>query len=112
MGKGNDTLLLPYSYTLSVSTVGLLLHLQCCHRCETISFKIWGKINLIYDNKDIINYWLRKKDNQIRAFEELIVWKWAVDLKKFSSNTIFRWYTFGKFHIDKFNYSHGRPLFS
>ena len=32
----------------------------------------------------------------------------TVNVKKFSSNTIFRWYAFGKFYIFKFNYFSGR----
>ena len=34
---------------------------------------------------------------------------WTFNLKKFSLNTIFRWYTFGTFCIVKFNYFSGRP---
>ena len=33
----------------------------------------------------------------------------TVNLEKLSSNTIFGWYTFGRFHIAKFNYFNGRP---
>ena len=35
-----DSLLLPYSYTLSSSTVDLLLHGQYYQRCEPIIFKM------------------------------------------------------------------------
>ena len=33
----------------------------------------------------------------------------TVNLKNFSSNINFRWYTFGKFYIVKFNYFSGEP---
>ena len=38
-------------------------------------------------------------------------WKHAVtvSLKKPFSNTLFRWYTFGKFYLVKFSYFSGRP---
>ena len=41
-----------------------------------------------------------------KRWKLLIFWKLAVtvNLKKLASNTIFWWYTFGKFYIVKFNY--------
>ena len=48
-----------------------------------------------------MTYWLKKKDKNIHFFWKRTV---IVNLKQFSSNTIFRWYTFGKFYIIKFNY--------
>ena len=65
--------------------------------------------NLFCDNHVIITYWLKS----VRKFTFLkhhsFFWKHAVtvNLKKFSSNTIFRWYTFRKLWL--FNYFSGRP---
>ena len=53
-----------------------------------------------------------KKDKKIHAFEVLIFFgkrTVTVSLKKFTSITIFRWYTFGKFDVVKFSYFSGRP---
>ena len=43
-------------------------------------------------NHVIITYWLKKRNKKIHGFE---MYCYAVNLKKLSSNTIFRWYTFG-----------------
>ena len=70
------------------------------------------KVNLFFDNHVvIITYWLEK---MLRKFTFLkysfFFWKSTVtvNLKKFSSSSIFRWHTFGKFCIVKFNYFRGR----
>ena len=69
------------------------------------------KVNLFCYNQVIIIYWLKKMIKNFMFLEYPLFWKRTatVNLKKFSSITIFRWYTFGKFHIIKFNYFSGRP---
>ena len=65
------------------------------------------------DNHVIISSWLKKgKKIHVFVMQYSFFWKHivSVSLKKFSSNTIFRWYTFGKFYIVKFSYFGGRPI--
>ena len=69
--------------------------------------KYGGKVNLFRHNQ-LIDW----KRIFLHVFEVLIFfWKLTVTVNpnKFSSNTIFRWYTFGKFYIVKFNYFSERP---
>ena len=105
-----DPLLLPYTYILSSSTVDLLLHLEGYQKCEPMILKIWVKSKFVLWEQRFCN-WLKKNNTKIHAFEVISLWKRTVTVnpKKFSSNTIFRWYTFGKFYIAKFNYLSERP---
>ena len=107
MDRGKDPLLFPNTYTPSSSTV----HLQYYQRCESLIFKIWGKQNLLCDNQIIKT---EKKDKKIHIFQVLSSFRKRtviVNLKKFSSNTIFVTiiYTFGKFYVAKFNDFSERP---
>ena len=56
--------------------------------------KMWVKSKFVLWQPRYYNLLTEKKHKKIHDF----------DLKKFSSNNIFRWYTFGKFYIVKFNY--------
>ena len=111
LDRRKDPLLLPYTYTPSSSTVGLLLHLQYYQRCKSAFLKTWGNINVFRDNQVIIIYWLIKSIRKFTFLRYSFVWKHTatISLKKFSSNTIFSWYNFGRFYIVKFNYFSGRP---
>ena len=107
MDRGKDPLLFPNTYTPSSSTA----HLQYYQRCESLIFKIWGKLNLLCDNQIIKT---EKKDKKIHIFQVLSSFQKRtaiVNLKKFSSNTIFITiiYTFGKFYVAKFNDFSERP---
>ena len=107
LDRRKDSLLLLHTYTSSTSTLGLLLHVQYYQRCKPMISKIWGKVNLFRHNQ-LIDW----KRIFLHVFEVLIfLWKRTVtvNLKKVSSNTIFRWYTFGEFYIVKFNYFSERP---
>ena len=108
--RGKDPLLLSYTYILSSSTVDLLLHLEGYQKCEPIILKMWVKSKFILWQQRCWN-WQKRNNTKIHAFEVISFWKRtvSVNLKKFSSNTIFRWYTFGKFYIVKFNYLSERP---
>ena len=100
MDRRKDLLLLPYTYIPSSSTVGLQLHRQHYQRCEPMISKMWEKANLFWVNHIIIT-----------SLQNSRFWRRTVtvNLKKFSSNTIFRCYIFGIFYIVKFNYFNGRP---
>ena len=111
LDRGKDPLLLPYNYIPFSSTVDLLLHLQYYQRCKSKIFRIWGNVNVFRDNQVIIIYWLIKRIGKLRFLRYSFFWKHTVtiSLKKFSSNTIFSWFNFGKFYIAKLNYFSGRP---
>ena len=64
----------------------------------TYDFKNVGEKYICFLITKYYNLLTEKKDEKIHDFE----------LKKFSSNTIFRWYTFGKFYFAKSNYFSGR----
>ena len=77
------------------------MHLQYYQRCEPMILKMSVKSKFVLWQPRYYNLLTEKKDKKIHDF----------DLKKLSSNNIFRWYTFGKFWIVKFNYFSGRPSF-
>ena len=87
------------------------------YTCNIIrDVKLWfskcgRKVNLFCDNQVLITYWLKNRIRKLTFLKYSFFWKCigTVNLKKFSSNTIFTWYTFGKFYIVKFNYFSGRP---
>ena len=108
MDRGKGPLLLPY--TRSSSSVGLLLHLQYYQRCESMIFKVSGNVNLFWGNRVLIIYSLKKRIRKFTFLKCSFFWRSTVtvNLNKFSSITIFRWFTFGKFYIAKFCYFSGR----
>ena len=110
LDRGKDSLLLPYTYTPSSSTVDLLLHLRYYQRCKSTIFGVWVNVNVFRYNQVIIIYWLIKRIRKFTFLRCSFNWKHSVtiSLKKFSSNTIFSWYNFGKFYIVKLNYFSGR----
>ena len=87
------------------------------YTCNIIrDVKLWfskcgRKVNLFCDNQVILTYWLRNRIRKLAFLKYSFFLKCTgtVNLKKFSSNTIFTWYTFGKFYIVKFNCFSGRP---
>ena len=87
------------------------------YTCNIIrDVKLWfskcgRKVNLFCDNQVILTYWLRNRIRKLAFLKYSFFLKCTgtVSLKKFSSNTIFTWYTFGKFYIVKFNCFSGRP---
>ena len=109
-----------YKHDLSppFSSLCLLVVLWASYNiCNIIrDVKLWFlrcgcKVNLFCDNQVLITHWW-KKDKKFTFSKNSFSWKCTVtvNLKKFSSNTTFRWYTFGKFFIVKFNYSSGRLI--
>ena len=86
-----DLLLLAYTYIPSTSTVGLLLHLQHYQRCELMILKMWVKSKFVLCQPRYYNL-LTEKYKEIHVFEVLSFERrtLAVNLKKFSRNTIFR----------------------
>ena len=71
MDRGTDPLLLPYTYTTSSSTVGLLLYHQYYQRCEPIILDIWVKIKLVLWQPRYYNLLIENKDKKIYVFEVL-----------------------------------------
>ena len=65
LDRGKDSLLLPYTYTPSSSTVDLLLHLRYYQRCKSTIFGVWVNVNVFRYNQVIMIYWLIKR---IRKF--------------------------------------------
>ena len=110
LDRRKDLLLLAYTYIPSTSTVGLLLHLQHYQRCELMILKMWVKSKFVLCQPRYYNL-LTEKYKEIHVLEVLSFERrtLAVNLKKFSRNTIFRWYIFGKFYFVKFNYFSRRP---
>ena len=108
--QGKRSLPLPNTYTSSCSIVSHLLHMLYYQRCESMILKTGVKSKFVLWQLPYYN-WLKKNDKKIHLFEVLVFWKRTVivDLKKFSSNTIFRWYTFREFYIVKFSYFSERP---
>ena len=49
----------------------------------------------------IITYWLKKRIKKLTFLKDSCFWKRTVtvNLNKFSSNAIFRWYNFGNFSL-------------
>ena len=110
LDRRKDLLLLAYTYIPSTSTVGLLLHLQHYQRSELMILKMWVKSKFVLCQPRYYNL-LTEKYKEIHVFEVLSFERrtLAVNLKKFSRNTIFRWNIFGKFYFVKFNYFSRRP---
>ena len=110
LDRGKDSLLLPYTYTPSSSTLGLLLHVQFYQRCEPMISKMWKKNESVLWQPHYYNL-LTEKKKKSRFWSTHFFWKRAVavSLKKLSSNAIFRWYTFRKFYIVKLIYFSERP---
>ena len=78
MDRGKGPLLLPYPYTPSSSTMGLLLHLQCYQRWKPMIIKMSMKSKFVLSRyyvityHVIITYWLKKEDKNTHVFEVLI----------------------------------------
>ena len=91
LDREKDLLLLAYTYIPSTSTVGLLLHLQHYQRCEPMILKMWVKSKFVLCQPRYYNL-LTEKYKEIHVLEVLSFERrtLAVNLKKFSRNTIFR----------------------
>ena len=74
--------------------------MQFCQRCEPMILKM--RVKFVLWQPRYCNL-LTEKSKKIYAFDAFL------NLKKFSLNSVFRWYRFGKFYIVKFNYFSGRP---
>ena len=74
-------------------------------------FKMWVKSKFVLWKPRYNHLFAEKKGKKLYVSETLIFWKHTVpvNLKKFSSNTISRLYTWGKFYMVKLNYFSGRP---
>ena len=103
MNRRKGSLFLLYTYTQSNGTVGLLLHPQYYQRWKPLILKMWMKSKFVLWQPRY--YDLLTEENTFTLLKySFFFWKCTVNLNKFSSNTIFRWCTFGKFYIIKFNY--------
>ena len=70
-----DLLFLPYTYTPSSSTVGLLLDLQYYQRRESMIFKIWVKSKFVLWQPRYYNWLTEKRIKQIMFLEYSFFWK-------------------------------------
>ena len=73
--RGKDLFLLLYIYTLSSSTVGLLLRPQDYQRCEPMILKNCVKSKFVFCQTRFYNLLTEKKDTKIYIFEVLIFLK-------------------------------------
>ena len=92
MDREKDSLLLHNTYTTSISTVELLLHLQYYQRCELMILKMRVKSNFFCDNHVIITYSLERRIRKFTFSKYSFFRKRAVtvNLKKLISNSILR----------------------
>ena len=111
MDNGKNPLLLLYTYSLSSSTMGLLLYLQYYQRCEPLIFEMWVQSKFFLLRPGYYNLLTEKRMRKFTFLKYSFFWKHTVtvNLKKIFSNTNFRWYTFSKLYILKFIYFSGRP---
>ena len=91
--------------------MGILPHLQYYQRCEPIISKLWVKSKFVLWQPRYYNLLTKTIIRRFTFLKCLFSWKLTgiFNLKKSSSSTIFRWCTFGKLYIAKFNYCSGRP---
>ena len=127
MDRGKYLLLFLYTSTPS-RCIDHLLHLQSNRHENPWISKCGWKIHLFWDNHVTITYWVKERVQKFTflkhhrdrsqtlslpsiSMEALIFWKDTVTVNpnKFSSNTIFRFYTWGKFYMVKFDYFSRRP---
>ena len=69
MGRGKDSLVLPYTYTPSSSTVGLLLHLQYYQKCKSITLKMFVKSKFVFWQPHYNNFVVEKNGKKIHVFK-------------------------------------------
>ena len=108
MDRGKEPLLFFYTYTLSSTTVGLLLHLQYYQSWELMIFKMCKESKFVLWQSHSYNL-LTEKDKKSAFLKYLFLWERTVTVsgKKLSSNIVFRQNSFGKFC--KLNCFSGRP---
>ena len=63
---------IPYTYTLSKSIVGILLHLQYYQRCEPIILKTWVKSKFVFSQPRYYNLLTEKNNKKMHVFEVLV----------------------------------------
>ena len=99
-----------YIYTSSSSTMGPLLHLQY-YQNEPMILKMWLKGKFVLWQSRYCKLLTGKTIRKFTFLNYSFFWKRTaiVNLKKFSSNTVFRLYTFREFYIVKFSYFSGKP---
>ena len=104
MTRGKDPPHLPYTYTPSSSSpsyyiCNIMRDLNLWFsKCSEKKIFLWQPRYYDWLKKMIIKFTFLKYS----FFENVLLL--TVSLKKFSSNIIFRWYGFRKFHNVKFNY--------
>ena len=76
LDRGKDSLLLPYTYTPSSSTLGLLLHVQFYQRCEPMISKMWKK------NESVL--WQPHYYNLLTEKKKIAFLKYSFFLKTYS----------------------------
>ena len=111
MDRGKDPFFLPCNFTSFGGTLVLLLHVQFCQRYEPIIWRMLVKSKFALWHLLYYNLLTVKNHKKIHVFKYSFFFKLTgtVSLKKFSSNTILRSCTFGKFYIVKFNHFSRRP---
>ena len=99
-----------FNYTSSSSTMGILLHLQY-YQNKPMILKMWLKIKFVLWQPRYCKLLTRKIKRKFAFLNYSFFWKRTaiVNLKKFSSNTVFRLYTFRELYIVKFSYFSGKP---
>ena len=99
-----------YICTSSSSSMGLLLHLQY-YQNEPMILKMWLKGKFVLWQSRYCKLLTGKTIRKFTFLNYSFFWKRTaiVNLKKFSSNTVFRLYTFREFYIVKFIYFSGKP---
>ena len=85
LDRGKDSLLLPYTYTPSSSTVDLLLHPQYYQRCKSTIFRTWGNVNVFRDNQVIVIYWLIKRIRKFTFLRYSFFWKHTITISSRNS---------------------------
>ena len=93
----------------SSSTMGLLLHQY--YQNKPMILKIWLKSKFVLWQSRYCKLLTGKIIRKFTFLNYLFFWKRIaiVNLKKFSSNTVFRLYTFREFYLVKFSYFSGKP---
>ena len=99
-----------FIYTSSSSTMGVLLHLQY-YQNKPMILKMWLKRKFVLWQSRYCKLLTGKIIRKFTFLHYSFFWKRTaiVNLKKFSSNTVFRLYTFRELYIVKFSYFSGKP---
>ena len=109
MNREKDSHLLSYTFTPSLVLWTSYYTYNIIRDVNLWFSKCGWKENLLCEIQVVITYWLKKRIRKFTFLKYTFFWKSTVTVtpKKFSSKTIWRWYTFGKFYISRFNYFSG-----